>query len=162
MAISGRTENTVTSRELVLSIIDFCEYALEPRIHNIAYLAELAFAQRHSNYRMTNIQYKPYFNGVYSDSIHGILIDEARKENVDTGKMTIDGRQETVYYGTFDVDLPEDVLDVLSDTCRKYQSIGIEELVEIVHKTPLYHTADFDANIDFNSYDGELELFETP
>jgi hypothetical protein len=155
----GQGQPGVDLSKVVVRVIVGCsDYAMESRIHNVAFLAEWEYVRtkqrgdRDEFDRITDLVYKPQFEGVRSDDLHFTIEAMAAADELETDMTTVNERLRTVYHlPTGDTpeypDLPG--LDIVAEVARRYRSETIDELVTHVQRTTPYQNASIDEPIRF-------------
>jgi hypothetical protein len=148
-------------KNVVHVIVGCSGYAMESRIHNIAFLAEWEYVrgqQRRGSFdRITNLVYESQFEGVRSDELHFAIENMAEDGELETDMTTVNERLRTVYHLPSDDDSdPPDFkgADTIAEVAQKHRRDTIEELVKHVQRAEPYRNASVNEPIRFG---GELE-----
>lgn len=116
------------SQLIISSIKNKHNFCSDCRVHNLVYLAEILYLER-NGCRLTDLCFKPYRYGVYSEEIRRILDYED------------------------DIEVKQEKFEELSElvvNLTKY--ISDEELISWVKTTYLFKTTSYNDNICFNNY----------
>lgn len=116
------------SKLIISSIKNKHNFCSDCRVHNLVYLAEILHLERKGQ-RITNLSFKPYRYGVYSEDIRRIL----------DSQDTLDVKQQEFKH-----------LSELVVNLTRY--ISDEELISWVKSTYLFKNTSYDDNICFNDY----------
>jgi len=159
-------DSGLESREqnVVVELVNKCDYASEIRIHNLLYLAEIeridlilsdgGFSDNRENWdRLLDVDFKCYFDGAYSEEIQMVLEELCMEEKLNTKKRIINEQKHTIYSTDIgEVVLSTDDKDLIESVCEIYNDFGVDELEKLVKRSWLFKDTEFGETLDFEEY----------
>lgn len=147
---SGRTD----TRDIIRAFLEEHEHGVhEFRLQKLIYLLELVLAQE--NERATDLDYKPYMYGSYSEELGDELEKMKRDTNLTTKADYQHGKVTTKYFPSgeepdIEEDLREKIKKISSEVDMKNEDLG-----QWSKETKLYKETEYGTEMNFNDFSEE-------
>ena len=135
--------------QLLECLIDEHTFISEYRVHNLVYLAELLYVERTDGTRFSDVSFKPYRYGMYSDELRDTLNKISTQDQISTDEYTCDS---CVYKSSRTKEDSEDVGKLVKVVIDLSRHLSDDELAECVKSSFLFSETGYNETVNFTQY----------
>jgi len=143
----------VKPEDIIQEFLRHNRFLHEYRLQKLIYLLELLSIEENGE-RVTNLEFKPYMYGSYSEELSNTLEKMIREDEVEIqpdmhrGKVT----KAIMQKEDSDNDIPQDIRERISKVQNSIEKISNDELANWSKNSWLYKNTDYDDEMEFIDY----------